>query len=475
MTGRFILSFVLIFTFSGTGFSQTTNITINGSNPEYAGTELEFFYYKERIFYSYETLAKTSVDSAGFFSVSFSLDKTQCVYCQTPLYTGFVFTEPGNSYHLELPPIPASALEISKNPFFIPPLWHMVPAVGSNDGSRELNAEINDFNKQFEPFLDKQILRYYNTELSREKLDSFVQANNSAAMNRNHEYYKSYCLYKYATLDFTVSQFNHSILYEKYLREKPARPDVPSWWEFFNLFFDRYFSSLAAKNEYSQLYSITGKGDYYSLTELLRKDPALQNDQIREWVILKEIRNAFYENGLPLKAVFTICDSLSAQTSDQLSISISEILIKEVSSLLPGNSPPHATIINSDGDTLDVAAVSGKYNYIGFCSLDNLECLQEFEYLKYYYHKHSKYLDIIIILPESEKDRIELFTSENSIPWKFWYGIDNSKIHKDYKVRSYPVFYLLDREGKLVMSPAILPSRGFEQHLFTILKGRKEI
>jgi len=143
--------------------------------------------------------------------------------------------------------------------------------------------------------------------------------------------------------------------------------------------------------------------------------------------------------------------------------------------MLPGNTIPCAKLINADGDSLELSSLRGKYAYIGFCSLESMECMQQFEYLKYFYHKHGKYLDICIVLPESEKEMIASFTDENSIPWKFWYGVNEKTLFKEFKVQAFPVFYLLDREGKLLMSPAVMPSKGFEQQLFNILKGRGEI
>jgi hypothetical protein len=477
MTRNLILSVHLFLFISFSLFSQVGNVTIYGKNKEYAGKELEFFIYRERIFNIAESLAKTKVDSSGVYSFSFSLVETQCVFCKTPLYTAYIFAEPGKSYQVDLPPIPENDAVKNNNPFFIAPLWHMVPFSNTNAfaGKLELNAAIDSFERQFEPFLNRQILRYYDPRYSREKLDSFIIASNNFAEPENKEYYESYRLFKLATLGFMVNQFSRDELYEKYLKNKPVHVDVPSWWEFFNLYFDGYFGSLTTKKEYSQLYPLIGKGNYFSFNQLLKNDPSLQNDQIREWVILKEIFKAYYENGLPLSTVLAICDSLSAGSTDKITISISEIIKKEVASLLPGSLPPSSLLMNADGDSTDISSFRGKYCYIGFCSLDNLGCLGEFEYLKYFYHKHGKFLDIVIILPESEKDRIPSFTDENAIPWKFWYCLNSIKTLKEYKVRAYPVFYLLDREGKLIMSPAILPSAGFEQQLFNILKGRREI
>jgi len=474
MTGRLCLSMILSAFLSGSMFSQTAVVTVYGTNSAYEGSELEFFYYTERIFDSYEVLAKTKVDENGAFSVSFNLDKTQCVYCRTSFYLAFIYTEPGKTYNVELPPKPQDQSEKNISPFFVPPSWHMNPVTNSKPDQTELNSLISTFNAQFEPFLDKQILRYYNPKQSREKLDSFILANKINTPH-NNEFFETYRFYKIALLNFSVTRFSHNELYEVYLKDKPARPNLPSWWEFFNLYYDRYFSSLTQKPQFSNLYSLIGKGDYFSVNKLLKSDPALQNDRIREWTILKEIHNGFYENNLPVGTLNEICDSLAANTKDKTSKTIAGVVKKEASSLLPGTLPPNSVLLDIEGNNLNINTLTGKYNYIGFCSLENLESLKEFEYLKYFYHKYSKYLDLVILLPETDKDRITGFTDENSIPWKFWYYPDTSRILKDYKVNVFPVFYLLDKEGKIVMSPATSPSEGFEQHLFNILKSKGDI
>jgi hypothetical protein len=42
-------------------------------------------------------------------------------------------------------------------------------------------------------------------------------------------------------------------------------------------------------------------------------------------------------------------------------------------------------------------------------------------------------------------------------------------------VRAFPTAYLLDPEGRLILSPSPLPSDGFEQRLFRIMRSRGDI
>lgn len=475
MIPKLVFSFVFLSFISGNLFSQTSKITISGSGKEYAGQTLEFFMYRERIFDTEEVLAKTIVDKQGYFSVSFELSKTQLVFCNTALYKAYIYVEPGKSYSINLPPLATKTEENNNNPFFTAPLWHLLPIIDSTLASRDLNAVIYSFDQQYDPFLDKQILRYYDHERNRQHLDSFLIAINNQSQLKDNEYFIEYLNYKIACLEFMVKDFSQTELCNKYLKDKPARPDISSWWDFFNLYFDGYFGSLSLKKEFSGLYSLIGEGKYSQLDSLLKTDPALKNQQVREWVIIKEIYSGYYGNNLPLSTYLSLSDGLAANSKDSISISISRLLRNDVQSLLPGHSPPPSILSNLKGDTMSINLSGGKYEYLGFCSLHNLECQQEFEYLKYFYHKHGKYLNIVIVIPETEKDLIPGFTEENSIPWDFWFSTNGKKTLKDYKIRSYPVFYLFDREGKILMSPATLPSAGFEQQLFKILKSRSEI
>jgi hypothetical protein len=475
MNTGLISAFLLSLFLSVSQIPQNGNVTIYGTNKDYAGKELEFYIYKERVFNTQESVAKIKVDDNGTFSINFSIVDTKCIYCQTPLYLTYIYAEPGKSYRVELPPATAKSEENINNPFFSPPQWHILPITEENSEKPELNAAINNFDQQFDPFQDNQLLLYYDPQHNREKLDSFELVVNKLPLPENKEFFQTYRLYKLAVLGLINTQFDYKDLYRKYIKNKTAMPDVPSWWEFFNLYFDGYFNSLSVKKEYSELYSLVGKGQYYALNLLLKADSALQNNQLREWALIKEIHVGYFRNGLPLTIVNTLCDSLIAETTDKLSISMAEILKKDASALIPGSYPPGEILLNTEGDSLDMGSLRGKYSYIGFCSLDNLGCQKEFEYLKYLYHKHGKFLEFVIIVPESEKDRISAFSYENSIPWKFWYAPNSSSITKNYKIKAYPVFYLLDREGKFIMSPASLPSAGFEQQLFNILKSKKEL
>ncbi len=53
----------------------------------------------------------------------------------------------------------------------------------------------------------------------------------------------------------------------------------------------------------------------------------------------------------------------------------------------------------------------------------------------------------------------------NDYLWRALYFEDKTGILDNYQIRAFPMAYLIGPDGKLVLSPAPLPSEGFEQEL----------
>jgi hypothetical protein len=48
---------------------------------------------------------------------------------------------------------------------------------------------------------------------------------------------------------------------------------------------------------------------------------------------------------------------------------------------------------------------------------------------------------------------------------------EKSEILEDYDIRAYPSYFLIDPEGKLILSPAPGPDKGFEKVFLEILRS----
>ncbi len=455
--------------------AQYESVHVKGYASEYIGKSIVFFSYLERQFDSRTIIDTIQIDTTGYFSFAFNSSSTQVLYCETVDYTGYFYAEKGRNYIITLPPILSAELQNSNNPFLISPLWHMMPDDSLFNGLKDLNYAIQQYDDKYEPFAKSHLLKFYDTVLSKIQLDSFLQSYNFELNVTDSAFFSDYLLYKKAQLELLVKEYERQHIYASYFLDRPLPMNNPAFWEFFRLYFDRYISSLSDRKEFNEVYSLIGGELYNQLTILLKNDPVLKNDTIRELLLLNELYQGFYEKKYPLDLALNLIDTIQLKTVSSLIQNVADKLSHSITSLQKGYYPPSFILKSPSDKKYSLEDFKGKYLYIGFCSLENLGCLKELEYLKYQNSKYSKYLQIVIVVPENEKDNINSFNDLNSISWPILFSEYTPDLFRKFKIKTFPLFYLIDKEGKFLLSPSPLPSENFEQVLFQIMHARGEI
>ena len=140
-----------------------------------------------------------------------------------------------------------------------------------------------------------------------------------------------------------------------------------------------------------------------------------------------------------------------------------------------GHAPPRFILRDTDGNEYTPSCSGGKYVYLFFCTPDHYGCMTEYPYLNSYHTRHSEYLEIVTVIVAREESLVAEFMKRNGYSWRAAYYGDQDGLLGDYQVKAFPAAYLLDRNGNLLLSPAPLPSDGFEQYLFRIMRSRGEI
>jgi thioredoxin-related protein len=101
--------------------------------------------------------------------------------------------------------------------------------------------------------------------------------------------------------------------------------------------------------------------------------------------------------------------------------------------------------------------------------------LKEFDQLKKLQEKHGKLIKIVAISADESLSNIRDFLSKYKYTWTFLHYGGQPDIIKEYDIRAFPTFFLIDKEGKLAMSPATSPSEDFEEHLYKYLQAKREL
>ena len=147
----------------------------------------------------------------------------------------------------------------------------------------------------------------------------------------------------------------------------------------------------------------------------------------------------------------------------------------KLSSLMVGHTPPDFRLPDLSGAEVTLNDLRGKYTLLFFCTPDHYGCMMEYPYLQSFLERHADYLQVVNVMVASSEQAVADFMERNGYDWLALYFGGNTSILRDYLIRAFPSAYLIDPDGKLVLSPSPLPSDGFEQRLFRIMRSRGEI
>jgi len=96
----------------------------------------------------------------------------------------------------------------------------------------------------------------------------------------------------------------------------------------------------------------------------------------------------------------------------------------------------------------------------------------EFELLRDLKSRHQDHLSIITILVDDSFQAMRDLLQTNKYDWTFVHFSNQSEILDNYDIQTYPVYYLIGPDGKLIASPAPSPSEGFESYLLKVMRAR---
>lgn len=451
--------------------SVAETVTIFGTDTTYANTQLEFLAYTDRISLHEKSLGKSSIGTDGEFSIKFDIEETRFVFANLGIHMVYLFAEPGGEYHILLPPRQDKQPGDLLNPYFSPTEVHLATL---NFEEEELNTLIHMFNDTYLPFFNKHIINVRNKSDFSE-LDKNIEQMEKPFSSTKNEYYNNYRRYKYGELRHLAYQQKSKSISNEYFKGQPVLINNTAYMELFNTVYSEYFHHFARTDEGKELGNIVGEKDLNKLSSLLAGDDVLGDSELLYLVMLKGIHDEFYDDNYSRAALLEILDQLIAENKFPDLTEIGVNIRNKATRLLVGFEPPAFELYDRDSNLISMNNFKGKYVYLNFCSCFSYTCLNEFKMISNLYEKHKDVLEVVSIIVDNDKDVINSFLDRSNYSWVFLHYGNQSTVLKDYDVRAFPTYYLIDREGKLVISPAPAAGDEFEARLFKIMRGRGEL
>jgi hypothetical protein len=436
-------------------WAQTVHISASGKG--YENAEFRVYRLSDPITLQLIPVLDKYADSSGRVSFDIACTRTEQLIIKTGIYRLNLFAEENSIYELELPAFNKRTSDEDLNPFFQES--EFIPEV-IND-SVCLNNLIGNFVALYNSVFDTVSARvYYNKKTN--EIPLLTDILHKYPITDTISFYSDYVRFKKSILELmTFKPFDDKIKSTLFVNDKVAFNN-PAYTELIGQVFDGYLKTISVGKIGTEISSAISNGSFQQLKDAVRKDNRIVNDQLLEYVMLLNLYNEFYSGSFRKETVIKTIDNLTVNSLYPNIKSIACIVLEKISRFIPGNLLPAFGLVNAAGDTVLLNDFKGKYILLSFARSDSYLSILEFSIIKMWQNKYESDLKLLTILADNDFITGVAKLRKSGYDWEFLDGSDNEQLLLFYEIRLFPSFIFLDREGKIIMAPCLLPSEELE-------------
>ncbi|MDP1623701.1 MAG: TlpA disulfide reductase family protein [Bacteroidales bacterium] len=458
-----LIGFVLIFSF----ISVAQKTVINGVAPGAERKIIQITTPGDLITFWENKLGTSRVDSTGLFSLTVDLDKTINAVISIDFHKTEILLEPGKTYNFQIAPMQYDDYT-EVNPF-IQSQNLMLEMADPDPG--ELNTLIGVFNTVYSSFLMENFNALYR-DRKKELLDTLRLRLNQHFGAVKNAYFLDYASYKIAALEQLTRYYNNAQLAKKYFTDKPILYNNLEYMEFFNSFFSKYMTVTSNTIRKLDIASLLKSPDpYRSMMKAMTIDSILINEQLRELVMLKGLMELYQAPAFDQAKVLAVFKTTAETSKFEGNRVVAEDMFKFLTKLTPGTKAPEFTLLDRDQKERSLKSLLGKPVVLCFWTTYCEGCLAEMDLIKPLFDKYQENIQFVSVSADKSFFKMLYFINlKKDYVWTFVNIGDQSEVLKDYDVRTYPLFVLIDKEGNIYKYPAAQPSNGLEEDIQRILQ-----
>lgn len=433
-------------------WSYAQAASIQGYLPGGENAEIHLVETQDYISYGLQVIGSTTVNDSGYFSFDFEVFETRKVFLEIHHYSIGLYIEKGGVYNLSF-----DSIDLVDE---FRPLYNYESLICQvkSEPAPGLNNLISEFNMDFNEFVTNEFGGIYqrrNTNI----LKQFREVTMLKYQEYEHDFLNMYIIYKIAGIEIAMAPAKKPALFKRLIQDHEVLLFHPEYMAFFNSFFQQHIYPDNRFIPRIDLYTtINQRADYYALLDSLGKDSTLRNEKIRELACLKLLGELYYNPDFSKQSVLTVLDQIKFHTKFDQYKSIADNLRSELTQLEKGFSPPGFSLPSLDGNVINLSQLKGKPVYINFFTSWSTGCLAELELMDSLREEYKSSIDFVSISFDKEMDIVQELTQEKGYDWVFLFNGGKRDLINNYRIKTFPVFLLLDQDGNLVDYPAYKPS-----------------
>ncbi|MBA3970707.1 MAG: TlpA family protein disulfide reductase [Bacteroidetes bacterium] len=447
-------------------FSQAQSVIIKGTAKAYEYQEISAWLNNDHITNNQKQLTYSTVDSLGNFLLEFNCKEIQYITLKVDKNISSMYVEPQGSYEVIFMPPDSTTYQN-------PNIEHDVKLSIKLKSKTEINALTIDFDERFDYFLTADYISFLK-RTPQAKIDSFKLAMNEFYSTVKNPYFKSYMTYAIASLE-QKTKMSEKKLFEQYIAGKPVLYGNPEYMNFFNDFFKQKLLDFSmSKDGGPMAFQINDRGSFTGAMDVLKRDAFLQNDTLRELVLIKGLFESYYDNSFKRPAIVAMLEQAAVDSKISEHKRISQNILSSFSRLKPGAPAPYFELPDKAGLTHSITEIAEKkYVYLMFYSSTCTACMQQMKIIPSLIKTYGDRIAFVSISTDKTNAELKNFQLKNpKYNWFFLYDNSNGKLKKDFEIRALPAYFLIGPNGNFIQVPAESPDEDISRAFYDLTKPK---
>lgn len=449
--------------------SHAQNVIIKGTAKSYEYKEIGVWINSDYISKTQKQLTYSVIDSVGNFTLEFNSKEIQYITLKVEKNISSMYIEPNGNYEVIFMPPDSTT-------YHNPNLEHDVKLSIKLKSKTEINSLTMDYDKRFDDFLTVDYIAFLK-RTPQAKIDSFKIAMKEFYSTVNNPYFKNYISYTIASLEHKT-KVSEKKLFSEYLALKPILYNNPEYMLFFNDFFKQKIKDFSMSKLGTPLaFQINDRGSFSGSMEVLKRDEFLQNDTLRELVLIKGLYESYYDNSFKKSSIVAILQQITQETKIEEHKRIAQTILNSFSKLQKGSQAPFFELPDKTGLTHSLDELrTNKYVYVMFYDANCSTCQQQMKIIPSLIKKYGERITFVSISTDKTNADLKNFQTKNpKYTWLFLYDNSLGKLKNDYEIKSLPTYFLIDPDGRFIQVPAESPDEDIDRAFYDITKTKPKV
>ncbi len=476
---------LLLFLFLSTlSDAHATDVAIKGLAPDFANRDLYFITYHDFIARQPLILKEVTCDDQGNFQVQFEDWQTGLVRIQSGAWYAEFYLESGRSYTIRLDkPKENVAITFDQNPLNI-----SFETLEVDDPNLLMQA----FNQRYNALFGDVALELA-VKFGKGANEALIPDSGEVAPDDFVTQFERFQFEMRAKLSPTTDPFTSDLLRGALGRLDLSlgrnRKSVDSLWltelpdlknpELTALFIDIHAMTLAEIGLSAEAFKKGLRdGQLQDCIDALSKGEHFRDDRERILFTLHEIKLRWAKSSETRGRLKTILEQVQADNDFVLGALAGRMLEELVRATTQAERfLPSLTLIDHTGERFSLRDLDGDLVYFSVIHTGMSACEREMMTMQQVFKKFGNQIRFVtLVMDESNDDLNNYLADHRDRDWLFLKGGGHPMLRHALRLKTVPVFFLIDQEGKLIYDNTRMPSEGISDTMLKLVgSGKKKI